>query len=279
MPNDKEVRRCGALVAIGGNEDRTGAREVLKATLEALPPGDAKPCVAVLTAASQEPHRLWPVYREAFEALGARACWLDIRSRADAQSPHCLEQLGTAQLLFMTGGDQERLARLLHGSAAHHLLARRQRNHGLVIAGTSAGASVLGLLMPDGSAPEDSAQPLDLSDSPLPRGLALIPGVIIDQHFTQRRRLARLLDLSSRWGGLIGMGIDEDTAAIVRPGASLTVVGRGSVTLVDSRTAAVSGKGEPVVSLRHVSFHRVRAGATLKARPGAAGTGFAALLP
>jgi cyanophycinase len=133
--------------------------------------------------------------------------------------------------------------------------------------------------MPGGGVSEDSATPLDLSDDPIPRGLGFLPGLIIDQHFTQRRRLARLIDLSSRQGGLIGMGIDEDTAAIVRLGESLTVVGGGSVTLVDCRTADASGKGKPVVSLRRLALHRGTAGATFWVKPGAASMAFSSLLP
>ncbi|RZL37736.1 MAG: cyanophycinase [Rubrivivax sp.] len=276
MTTTRHRPRTGALVAIGGNEDKTQDAAVLKAALhEAAPAGT--PTVAVVTAASREPRSQWHTYRETFEAHGARACWVDIRDRADADCPRRLEQLAGVDLLLFTGGDQGRLARLLHGSAVHRLLVRRWRDDGLVIAGTSAGASVLGAWMPGGRANEGGDMAPDTSSDAIPRGLALLPGVVIDQHFSKRGRLARLLDLSSRQGGLIGMGIDEDTAAIVHPGVSLTVVGSGSVTLVDCRATHVSGKGKPVVSLRQVSFHRGEAGAVLKARPGAAG--FAAFLP
>jgi cyanophycinase len=278
MQTYPDTRRSGALVAIGGNEDRTNDKAVLKAALDAVVRAGT-PSVAVITAASREPQSQWRTYRQAFEALHAHAQWLDIRDRSDAGCPKRLEQLAGVDLVFMTGGDQNRLASLLHGTAAHRLLMRRQRDHGLVVAGTSAGASVLGAWMPGSSAKEDSATVLDLSDAPLARGLAFLPGVVIDQHFAQRRRLARLMDLSSRYGGLIGIGVDEDTAAVIRPDVSLTVIGSGSVTLIDCRNAHARGKHEPVVSLHHVSLHRAKAGAVLAARPAAAGTGFAALLP
>lgn len=278
MQKGHEARRSGALVAIGGNEDRTRDKQVLKAALAAAQ-GSQPPAVGVLTAASRVPDQQWTTYRQAFEDLGAEAGWLDIRTRADAESPQTLERLARLDLLFITGGDQERLARLLHGSAMHRLLLRRQRDDGLVVAGTSAGASILGAWMPGGGADEDSATPLDLSHDPIPRGLALLPGAVIDQHFTQRRRLARLIDLCSRGGGLVGLGIDEDTAAIIRPGESLAVVGSGSVTLVDGRAAHAVGPGEPVVSLRALNLHRGRAGAVFQARAAAAATGLAALLP
>lgn len=278
MQTPHDIRRSGALIAIGGNEDRTGDKAVLRAALGTLSVAGA-PSVAVLTAASAEPGRMWETYRPAFEALGARPAWLDIRSRADAEAAPQMERLARVDLVFMTGGDQERLARLLHGTASHRLLLRRQRDDGLAIAGTSAGASVLGTLMPGGSASEDSPRVLDLSDAPIPRGLGFVAGVVIDQHFTQRRRLARLMDLSSRQGGLVGLGIDEDTAAIIRPGVAMTVVGSGSVTLIDCRHAHARGSQAPVVSLRQVSLHRGRAGAVFPARPGGDGRQMANLLP
>lgn len=280
MHGPSDSRRTGALIAIGGNEGRTHELEVLTQTLRAADTGpDGTRRVAVLTAASAEPQRQWQTYRQAFTALDADAQWLDLRTRADAQGHECLQAIEAAQLVFMTGGDQERLARLLNGSAAHRLLMHRQRGQGLAIAGTSAGASVLGTLMPGGGASEDSPTVLDLSDHPIPHGLGLLRGVVIDQHFTQRRRLARLLDLASRQGGLLGMGIDEDTAAVIRPGASLTVVGSGSVTLVDCRRAQRRGVGQPRVSLCNVALHRVRSGASLDAKPGLDPRDFAAFMP
>ena len=64
-------------------------------------------------------------------------------------------------------------------------------------------------------------------------GLGLLPGVIIDQHFEQRNRIGRLLALIAQSPALLGMGIDEDTAALVSPSGVLEVIGKGSVTILD----------------------------------------------
>jgi len=71
--------------------------------------------------------------------------------------------------------------------------------------------------------------------SQLAVGLGLVPGVVIDQHFEQRNRYGRLLSLVAQSPSLLGIGIDEDTAAVIREGR-LEVVGRGSVTVVDGRS-------------------------------------------
>ena len=64
-------------------------------------------------------------------------------------------------------------------------------------------------------------------------GIGLLPGVLIDQHFEQRNRFGRLLALVAQSPALLGIGIDEDTAALVSPKGILEVLGKGSVTLLD----------------------------------------------
>jgi cyanophycinase len=73
--------------------------------------------------------------------------------------------------------------------------------------------------------------------SQLARGLGLLPGVVVDQHFDQRNRYGRLLSLVAQNPSLLGMGVDEDTAAVITGGRVLEVVGRGSVFVVDGRAA------------------------------------------
>jgi cyanophycinase len=260
--------RRGALIAIGGHEARDG--EVLRQTLQAAP-ARARHRVALLTAASGEPAALWRSYAPALQALGAEPTWLDVRDRAAADAAATLQAIEQADLVFMTGGDQERLCRRLHGSAAHRLLRARQREAGLAIAGTSAGASVLGSWMPGGDVADDGAAVLARPGAAAPHGLGLAPGLVIDQHFSQRQRLARLIDLAARHG-LVGLGLDEDTAIVLQPGG-LRVVGRRAVTLVDcrrSRRRAGAQAGSTPPSLRGVDLYRLEAGTALTAAQAAA---------
>ena len=71
--------------------------------------------------------------------------------------------------------------------------------------------------------------------SQLSAGLGLLPGAIVDQHFEQRNRYGRLLSLVAQSPALLGLGVDEDTAAVIADGTQLEVVGRGAVTVVDGR--------------------------------------------
>jgi cyanophycinase len=72
----------------------------------------------------------------------------------------------------------------------------------------------------------------------LAKGLGLWPDVIVDQHFLQRQRNNRLVSAVLDRPTLVGVGIDEATAVIVR-GATFTVVGKSAVVVVDARQATV----------------------------------------
>ena len=94
-------------------------------------------------------------------------------------------------------------------------------------------------------------------------------GAMIDTHFTQRRRLQRLFMVIARNADLMGLGIDEDTAMVVR-GHLGEVVGRGSVTFVDGRgvrfdNADQCGEGAPL-TLSYLRVGIVGAGYTLNLR-------------
>ena len=64
-------------------------------------------------------------------------------------------------------------------------------------------------------------------------GLGLLSQAVVDQHFSERRRLARLLSTLAMRPDLLGVGIDEDTALVIERGEAMEVIGKGTVTLVD----------------------------------------------
>ena len=135
--------------------------------------------------------------------------------------------------IFLSGGNQLRLSQLLVGTPLSAAI-QRAYERGAVVAGTSAGASIMSRFMI--SMGDEGVTPRQRS-SQLTAGLGLLPGVIVDQHFDQRARYGRLLSLVASSPSLLGMGIDEDTAAEITDGTELTVVGSGAVFVVDARTA------------------------------------------
>ena len=227
-----EAQKNGHLVIIGGSEDRKEDMPILTRFVELCGGPGAK--IVVITAASQVADQMWEMYDSAFSALGVtRHSHLEVTSRQDANSPDYVRQVAEADGIFMTGGDQKRLLALIgvHRGAAEMHKALKLR--GATIGGTSAGASAMsGHMLAQGRAeirPEKGSVSLGA-------GLGFLHRVVIDQHFSERRRLSRLLTVVAQNPYLQGIGIDEDTALVVERGVGIEVVGQGAVTVVDGRT-------------------------------------------
>jgi cyanophycinase len=105
----------------------------------------------------------------------------------------------------------------------------------------------------------------DEGSTPRPDMVTLAPGLgltnnfIIDQHFRQRDRIGRLLTALAYNPFAMGIGLDEDTAAFIRPGDDLEVVSSGAITLIDPTDLSYSSmdrarRGEPV-SLLGIKLH------------------------
>ena len=221
----------GKLIAIGGREDRREDMLVLRRFVELC--GPQAPVVVVLTAASGIPRQLGKSYQRAFGDLGVGRCDLiDMRSRDQANDPRAAAAILAADGIFMTGGDQSRLLDVIGGTASALALLEAFSRRGACVGGTSAGAAALSLhMLAEGGTPrlpEKNAVRMAV-------GLGLIPEAIIDQHFSERRRLGRLLSAVAHHPHVLGVGIDEDTALVIDPGRGVEVVGDGAVTIVDGR--------------------------------------------
>ncbi|HET9227504.1 MAG TPA: cyanophycinase, partial [Thermoanaerobaculia bacterium] len=220
----------GLLIAIGGAEDKTRERVILRYFLESSGGPDAN--IVVLATASEVPET-GDRYAELFYALRAETVEvLKIENRQDAvdasQDMHDLLEFATG--LFITGGSQLKLSSALGGTSLSASI-RRRHQEGMVVAGTSAGA---GLLAEHMIALGDSGSSPRRRLVHLAKGLGLAPDLIIDQHFRRRDRLGRLLTALSYNPEPLGIGIDEDTAAIIEAGGIMNVLGAGGVTVIDA---------------------------------------------
>jgi cyanophycinase len=230
-------------MAIGGTEDRTSDCELLQVFAELC--GGTGARIVLITTASAVPARSFAIYAAAFRRLeicDIRELRLSSREQADGEQG--LSVLAQATGVFFTGGDQARLEFLV-GSQANLALRRRVAAKTLVVAGTSAGAAALGPVMILGGnvgANDRDGDSRDMADNRLRTGpgLGLLPAAIIDVHFTQRRRLPRLIAAVDRHPSHLGIGIDEDTAVLVRSGR-FDVLGCGEVATVDEASVAVAG--------------------------------------
>ena len=232
MPSDAAPRGAGVLMAIGGAEDKLGDRTILSHFVR-LAGGD-RAHIVVLATASSLGDELTGLYERVFAELGAAEVRpLRPHTREQAEAPGPAEEVARATGVFMTGGNQLRLSMVVAGTRLGAALLDAHRR-GTVVGGTSAGASALSSHMVAFGGPgEVPKQRL----AHMAAGLGLLPGAVIDQHFTQRNRLGRLLLLVAESPSQLGIGIDEDTAAVVTPDGVLEVLGKGTVTVVDGARA------------------------------------------
>jgi cyanophycinase len=243
--------RRGYLMPIGGAEDKGNDPRILGRFLEIC--GGEKARIVVIPTASRLPDT-GTMYSDLFMDLGAeKALFTDINERSDCDDELLLEEMDAATGIFVTGGNQLRLSGILGGTPVGQRL-RRLNAEGIPIAGTSAGAAMMSQHMIVGGASGNSPREDGVNLAP---GIGLINTAIIDQHFSQRDRLGRLLTALSYNPFLIGVGVDEDTAFLIDENSKGEVVGNGVVTILDasdlshsSRSSASSGAPLSLVDMR-----------------------------
>lgn len=256
--NTKPVAR-GHVVAIGGAEDKTSELEILRHVFSLAPGGNSD--VAVLATASGVPDEVLPVYKDAFERVGAsRVHCLDVRSREDARRKQNVEIVRSCGTIFFTGGDQLRLTNVLGGSPLLQAIRMRYAENA-VVAGTSAGAAAMSATMIYDGAASDALRKGAVKMS---SGLAFVEGIVIDSHFLERGRFTRLMEVGATNPEYIGVGLGEDAGVIVHDGQILEAIGSGHVIVVDScdlRSSNVAeiADGQPV-AVEHVVMHALISG-------------------
>ncbi|MDB5100855.1 MAG: cyanophycinase [Cyanobacteria bacterium RYN_339] len=228
----------GHLVIIGGGEDREDDKAILTRIVALA--GGKKAKIVVLTTASRQAaldpevaKDIEATYRKAFLACGAASVTaLHLFDRQSANTAESAQAILNASCIFIAGGNQSRLVSIIGGTAVERAMHTAYLEHGACISGTSAGASAITEHMVAGG-PSDPLPRKGLL--PLAPGLGFLHHVIIDQHFSERQRLGRMLGVLAQNPFLMGIGIDEDTALVVCPDATFEVVGSGAVTLIDGR--------------------------------------------
>ena len=263
MSND--TTDFGYIIPIGGAEEKLRDAAILRRFVALCGGDDAR--IAIIPTASRL-EDTGTRYEEIFRDMGAaRAQSLPFTERADGHNEEWLDVLRSATGVYMTGGNQLRLSTILGGTPVADILRDRNQTEGLVVAGTSAGASIMAehMIAYGDEGPTPAADMVTLAP-----GLGLTRRAIIDQHFRQRNRLGRLLTAISYNPHLIGIGLDEDTAAFIDPSRKLEVVGSGAITIVDPSdmdySSMDSANRHDPVSLINVRIHVLVEGGTFDLR-------------
>jgi cyanophycinase len=245
---------AGCLLIIGGGEDRARGAGVLDRFAELC--GGTGARIVMVTTATGQPDRVLAEYQQVFRKLGVKhVSELPISGRADADNTAASKALEVATGVFLSGGDQSRL-RSLVGSRFNTAL-RERLSTGLMIAGTSAGATALGRTMILGG---DGSEVATSTVRTAP-GLDLMPHMLIDMHFAERGRLPRLLSAVTMDPDRLGVGIDENTAILVHAD-HFEVLGSGVASVVDAEHATVvhAASDDDPITLFDVRLHLLPAG-------------------
>src|SRR6266581_542124 len=248
----------GPVMVIGGAEDKLGERVILSRFVELAGGDQAR--IAVISTASSLGDAATELYRHVFARAGAaKVTGLRPETREEANDPKTIEALKDVTGIFMTGGNQLRLSSVIGGTKLGAAVLDAH-GRGVVVGGTSAGASAVATHMmaigSSGATPKYRMANVSV-------GLGLLVNVVVDQHFEQRTRLGRLLAVVAQSPSLIGLGLDEDTAAIIDANDVLEVIGRGSVTIVDGSdviTDAFHATGHKPMMVSNARLHSLPAG-------------------
>lgn len=178
------------------------------------------------------------------------------RSRDEADTPAACDVLKKATAVWFVGGNQNLLTEMYLDTHAGRMF-QEVLGRGGTIGGTSAGAAMMSQTMIAGG----KTEPI------MGTGLGFLPGTIIDQHFRKRNREDRLRQAVLNNPGLVGIGIDESTALIVR-GRTIEVIGESDVTVClapsSTRPATearlVKGEKDDLIKLSRAAIERTRHG-------------------
>ncbi|MGY3212516.1 cyanophycinase [Mucilaginibacter sp. HD30] len=237
---DKCVVPNGVLVIVGGHENKGEkpekkvqeahrSKEVLTAFVQLT--GKKDPVIEVITTASSEGDESFKDYDKAFTSLGVKKVGhIHHDQRAPALGSSLNDRLTKADAVYFSGGDQLKLTSIYGGTQLLLKLKERYINDGLVLGGTSAGA--MAFSTPMIFAGNQEVQQI-AGEVRITTGMEFLKDVCIDTHFVDRGRFVRMAQVVATNPTSIGIGIEEDTAIIIRNGREAEVIGSGVVIVID----------------------------------------------
>lgn len=252
----------GNLIIVGGGDTPIKVQE----RFVALAGGAGKARIAVFPMASLQSDEEANEIVDDFQKLGAEAQVVSM-TRSEANSESAADSLEKFTGYWFSGGDQSRLTGLLLGSKALERMEQRYLA-GAVIGGTSAGASAMTSLMLTGkmqkprNSEEEELLNIARGMHELVRGFGVFKGAIVDQHFMHRPRYNRLISAVLDHPQLVGVGIDEETALLVRPDGLWEVLGNHYVKIFDARKSRIMDDDDTMAKASDIRMHILPAGST-----------------
>lgn len=252
----------GKLLIIGGAEDKGDSESTPEAAIknkdytryEILDQigsfSDGKNVIEVITTASEDPQGMADMYKKVFRKIGYKQTgFINVKDHKDAHNEEYMNRINAAGAVLFSGGDQFRLSTIIGGTDVRKAIHDKYMNDpNFIVAGTSAGAMVMAEVMIKEGGTEEVLLDTDIKTT---SGLGFLKNAIVDTHFIKRGRFGRLAHAVMINPGLLGIGLGEDAALIIKNGTDAEVCGSGMVVLIDGKHIGQTNitdaeSGEPV---------------------------------
>lgn len=244
--------RGGHLVLVGGGHKPEDAMRLFVRLA-----GGAAARIVVLPLASGDSREAGAEYEKMFGELGAgEVRTLHVDDRRDALREPYVEAVRAASGVFFAGGDQSRIATRLIDTPLLVAL-REMKARGGVVGGTSAGTACQSDVMIIGAGNERVLREHNIA---VTRGIGLVDFAIMDTHFVARRRQTRLVAAVLEHPTLLGIGVDEGTAAWFRPDGTMQVLGERTVLVYDASRASIAHGEDGSLGVTGMREHALVAG-------------------
>ncbi len=265
----------GKLMLIGGNVDKGSVLEEKDASAKSIRffelgileriitelKGDCSH-IEIITTASEIPEEIGRSYIKAFKKISCGSiALLDLGIGMKPDSPEAIRRVNKCDGIIFTGGDQAALIKKLgHKKIIKQIKERYQHDENFLVSGTSAGAMALAELMIEKGLPSQS---LIKGNVTLGAGFGLVDGLLVDTHFVQRGRFSRLIEAIASNPKLLGIGLGEDTAVLLKNGIFETV-GNNLVSIIDGKNILKNNyktvaAGEPIC-VENMNLHILATG-------------------
>jgi len=243
----------------GGHRSETMMKKFVELTNQST-----NPKIVIFPMASSSPEESGQSMVEEFKKIGITDVEYYILSREQALQKENKKILDNVSCVYFTGGDQSRLTKALVDTPVHNKLLEIYEKGG-VIGGTSAGAAVMSEVMITGDEKREveeghAFEEIQADNIVTTPGFGFVRTAIIDQHFVARRRHNRLVSLVAEHPKLLGIGIDESTAIIVKPDETFEVIGEQNVIVYDASKAKINILSSRIISGFHMIMHILKPG-------------------
>ena len=181
---------------------------------------------------------------EEFRVLGCKSADYIFCEKDSIDSPSSLAKLDGVTAIFFSGGDQVVLSDYLEGTKFLERIREIYKDGG-VVSGTSAGAAIMSRVMLTGEQRSDTTNSqifntIEKGDVITAKGFGFLDNIVVDQHFLKRKRQIRLISVLMDNPGLRGIGIDEETAIVVKSDNTIEVIGDNKAMLFEPYKAVNS---------------------------------------